>query len=259
MVYSNKLVAVIKCDGRILRDEKDLVKLPFGSEYSILIKNLSMERALVSVRIDNINVLNYNKIVIDANADHEIFGFMNKSGAITNKFKFIQKTEKIVEHRGDNIDDGFINISFQFEKPYIPPVVTYYPPKTESWIYGPTGVSNCRDVNAVGIFSCQASHSGPLTSAAINYCCTDSIKNCEIQQDEGITVKGSQLNKQYENTFVRELYPEKHNIIIRLKGFSNNAPIVSPVYTNTKLICDTCGKKCKSHMKFCPECGTSLI
>ena len=33
-----------------------------------------------------------------------------------NKFKFIQKTDKIIGHRGDNIDDGMIRVEYRYEK-----------------------------------------------------------------------------------------------------------------------------------------------
>lgn len=41
MVYSNQLVAAVKCKGKIMREKKGNIFLPFGSEYSILIKNLT--------------------------------------------------------------------------------------------------------------------------------------------------------------------------------------------------------------------------
>ena len=41
MMYHKKLVASIRTNGKILREFKDTVYLPFGSEYSILLKNLN--------------------------------------------------------------------------------------------------------------------------------------------------------------------------------------------------------------------------
>jgi hypothetical protein len=39
MMYHKKFIAVIKNQGNILRDGGGLVRLPFGSTYSILLKN----------------------------------------------------------------------------------------------------------------------------------------------------------------------------------------------------------------------------
>jgi len=117
MVYTNKFVAVIKCNGKILREvskENDVI-LPFGAEYSILLKNLDNRRAVAEVSIDGTDVLDGRRLVIDANDDTELKGVM-VNNAVKNAFKFIQKTEKIQDHRGDKIDDGFIRIKFGFER-----------------------------------------------------------------------------------------------------------------------------------------------
>jgi hypothetical protein len=255
MVYSNKLVTVIKHSGNIIREDVDVVKLPFGSEYSILLKNLSTQDCVVDVNVDGQDVLSGSRIVIRANTEHELLGFMNNS-VITNKFKFIQKTDQIVNHRGDRIDDGIINISFQYVKQpdytitwggtFISPYdSTGAPIKYRSdWYCNTTSVplSVCNISNNNSVFTC------------------DSSQTRGIQQDEGITVKGSQTHQQYQNAYVGNLEDTKHNIIIRLKGYAEDKKeIVAPVYTNTKLQCFTCGKKSKSNMKFCPDCGTSLI
>ena len=44
MVYNEKLVASVKCNGKVLREDKDTVYLPFGSEYSILLKNMNITK-----------------------------------------------------------------------------------------------------------------------------------------------------------------------------------------------------------------------
>ena len=55
MMYESKLAAAVKVKGRVLREFKDTVKIPFGSEYSILLKNLNTARALINVFIDGEN------------------------------------------------------------------------------------------------------------------------------------------------------------------------------------------------------------
>jgi hypothetical protein len=234
MVYSNKLVAVVKVDGNIIREDNDLVNLPFGSEYSIYLKNLGLQDVVVNVDIDGKDVLSGNKIIIPSKETHELLGYLN-GNQITNRFKFIQKTDNIVKHRGDRIDDGFINISFQFEKQY---VFTCYPStytKYDWSIHNPAIYTTC------GSFTANS-------SASSTYCST-------VKPDEGITVRGTGISKKYDTRYVPLLEEQKHSIIIRLKGYTNSKPI----FTNTKLICETCGKSCRSNMKFCPECGTSLI
>ena len=51
-MYQSKLVASLKANGKVLREFKDKVYVPFASEYSILLKNLNTVRAEVHVYID---------------------------------------------------------------------------------------------------------------------------------------------------------------------------------------------------------------
>lgn len=245
MVYNNKIVAVVKCNGRIIREDGDIVRLPYNAEYSILLKNLSMTKALVGVQIDGNDVLSNSKIIIPSNSSHELIGFINSNNEIKNRFKFIKKTEKIAKHRGDNIDDGIINIDFQFEKqPVAVTYITNYPTSGYYWSYQSPVLFGSSNIGA----SSGGCSSGGVTSS--NYV---DVYNSSMNNDEGITVKGSQTSKQYSYGSINYLEEEHDNIILRLKGTTDF------VYTNTKFECETCGRKCKSNMKFCPECGTSLL
>ena len=119
MMHSNKMVCCLKASGKVLREtqtpDETQVFLPFGQEYSILLKNLNSKRALVNVTIDGESVVD-GSLVVPANGEFELERFvkdMNKG----NRFKFIQRTEAIGNHRGIKIDDGLIRISFKYEKP----------------------------------------------------------------------------------------------------------------------------------------------
>lgn len=114
-MYKKDFVAVIKCNGKILREIDDVVTIPFGSEYSILLKNLNSRKAQISITIDGKDVLDGKNLVVDGNKETELKGYMRGFSA-KNRFKFIQKTKEISEHRGDFIDDGIVRIEYQFEK-----------------------------------------------------------------------------------------------------------------------------------------------
>ena len=51
-MYGNKIAAAIKVSGKVLREFKDTVYIPFGSEYTILVKNLNTKRACVNIYLD---------------------------------------------------------------------------------------------------------------------------------------------------------------------------------------------------------------
>jgi hypothetical protein len=116
MVYQQKLVAVIKHNGKILREvDNNTVYLPFLAEYEIFLKNLESRDVVINISIDGEDVLDNQQLVIKANSNCSLEGFL-KDNKVTNKFKFIQKTEKIINHRGDKVDDGLIRIEYTFTK-----------------------------------------------------------------------------------------------------------------------------------------------
>lgn len=117
-MYESKLVASLKANGKILREFKDTVYIPFGSEYSFLLKNLNTKRALVNVFIDGDN-MTPGGLVLNAgqeiDLERSIKGGNLKEG---NRFKFIERTQAIEDGpRGVKLEDGLVRIEFQFEKP----------------------------------------------------------------------------------------------------------------------------------------------
>ena len=122
MTYKDNFVTEVKCNGKILRVRDGAVHLPFGSEYTLLLKNLNSRKASVTVHIDGQDVLDYNSLILEPNSSTELEGFL--SGTVArNRFKFIQKTKEVQDHRGDKIGDGLVRVEFAFEKPR-PEVIT---------------------------------------------------------------------------------------------------------------------------------------
>ena len=114
-MYSNKMAFAIKSNGKVLREFKDTVYVPFGSEYSILIKNLHTTRAVVNVFIDGVNQTP-SGLVIDAGRECDFErSLINGSLTAGNKFKFIERTAGIEQHRGVQLEDGLVKIEYQFE------------------------------------------------------------------------------------------------------------------------------------------------
>ena len=116
MVYSNKFIAVIKHKGKVLREFSDsTVQIPFGADYSILLKNKDTRKALVEVKVDGKDVLDGNSIIVGPNETTELKGFM-KGSTVKNKFRFIKKTEEISNYRGDFLEDGLVEVTYRFER-----------------------------------------------------------------------------------------------------------------------------------------------
>lgn len=292
MVYQNKLVACVKVDGKILREEKDFVSLPFGSEYSILVKNLNSVRAQVRVSIDGDDATGW--IIIGSHDKVEFERFVKGNLDQGNRFKFIERTKAIEDHRGIEAEDGLIRIEYAFEKKQ--PVVTetvhhhydqyhwspYYWPKrrwsdgcwgTTTWQGQTRSLGTITNTNTTNSFrATYPSTSGAIGQAqmaigqaqmgAINCSATmdmsDSLVKCAAGpvNDIGITVPGSISNQKFVTASGFET-EQSDVLVLRLRGFINEKKVEVAV-TVDKKVCPSCGKKEKNTSQFCPSCGTSL-
>jgi len=255
-MYKQNFVVVVKCDGKILREQdSDVVYLPFGAEYSIHLKNKDSRRALVDIEVDGENVLNGHKLIVNGNEDQEIKGFM-KNMNITNRFKFIHKTKEIQEHRGNRLDDGLIRVTYQFEKYKQEPV--YMPP---TWVYYKESTpAHGIEWTSVGSNIYSNTKSSIRNSSGLGSVYTCSFSDCSSPRvEEGITVKGSKINQNYSYGNIDLLESNIYTIVLHLKGLTKNKQMVQkPITIKSKLKCPTCGRNNKSINKFCYNCGTFL-
>jgi hypothetical protein len=110
-------VACVKVDGKILREDADgAVNLPFGAEYGIFLKNLNSVRAVAKVTVDGVEASGHG-IIIPANGSVDLERFLKRDGDMSrgNKFKFIERTAGIEEHKGIGAEDGLIRIEYLTE------------------------------------------------------------------------------------------------------------------------------------------------
>jgi hypothetical protein len=290
MMYNNKLVCAVKTGGKILREEqKDgnaIVTLPFGSEYSLLLKNLSGKRALVSIEIDGKKIAS-GGFVIKAGEEYEIERPVDSK----NKFKFIEKTQEISDHRGDKIDDSLIRLTWQFEKAQVE--YSYYqytwPPKTRKrivkrkpWPYKPwpwyeevveeeiieeeviplrgvyysdtSAETSSGDANSTTTISCSNA-STPTISGDVPTITGKAAKGYVA----GITVGGEKSSQRFGSAFIGLLENEVHSMVIQLRGIAGEKIVEQPVTVSTRTQCCSCGRSYrKNKFKFCPNDGTAL-
>ncbi|MNC08168.1 hypothetical protein D3C81_610090 [compost metagenome] len=269
MMYKDKFVVVVKSqEGKILRESGDVVHIPFGDEYSLQFKNLNSRRAVISVEIDGQDVLDGHQLIINANQNLNLERFIDSLDS-GNKFKFIQKTKEIQEFRGDKIDDGFIRVTFQYEKPAENPVwlgVTkrsydYTGTGNPHWYNSSNSVFNTTvETQSLSKGLTRGVSDSSTSHAVMDGFGFDSIDSFVPLEDEGITVKGSKSNQSFRKGSVGQLETEKHVLILRLKGFTNAGnEVKEPLTVNTKLQCSSCGKIHDSNNQFCGRCGTALL
>lgn len=273
MTFKDNFVAEVKCNGRILRVIDGIVYLPFGSEYSILLKNLDSRKASIRVHIDGGDVLNGQSLLLEPNTETELTGEL-RGNAVRNRFKFIEKTEQISNHRGDRIDDGMIRIEFAYEKPTpkIRQIINEYHhyyhhhhnydywPKpspyrwtTDSVVYG--SVSETQNIsNNAGNQTLGSADAPENISQTFNQMSVQTPIN-----DMGITVKGSETYQQFQYGSIGDL-EDSQVITIQLRGqTAKSTPVQQPLTVKAKVTCPTCGTRSKSNTKYCPNCGTYLL
>lgn len=259
MMYNQKLVASIKANNKILREFKDTVYVPFASEYSILIKNLNTVRALVHVFIDGENQTP-NGLVVNAGSQVD-FERSLKNGSLTegNRFKFIERTGAVEQHRGIGLEDGIVRIEYQFEIPRPILVVdnTYDRYKSATnW----TPDHNTWTLNSINELPTPTGSIARGTSALNNVSfSTQAVAQNVSYNDAGITVAGSKSTQSFGTTYMGALDPTKHVIVLKMLGETpDNKPVVKPVTVKHKPKCPTCGRQNKATSKFCTACGTHL-
>jgi hypothetical protein len=259
MTFKENFIAVVKHKGKILRERSGSVRLPFGSEYSILLKNLETVNAVAEITVDGKDVLEGNGIIVAPNTSTELKGFMGKGITVRNKFRFIEKTDDIRNFRGDRPDDGIIRIKFRFEKREEPTWYVVDPIKPTFPIRPLGGFTKCS--------SSSAYYSSDNMSSTVG-------ASASMVNEDGITVKGSKTRQRFNYSSTGTLEDRSHVIVIRLMGSVRhvvpiplkNATLISdrskkvnePVTTRTKIQCSSCGRRWNSRYKFCPSCSTFL-
>jgi len=274
-MYNNKLAVALKSAGNVLREfNKDEVYVPFGSEYSIFIKNLNSVRALVTVSVDGVDVGDGTRFVVDANDSVDIERFI-KNGNFNegNRLKFIERTGAIENNRGVGIEDGLVRVEFNFEKVYVPPVYS------DSWIYkqpynppyNPPYPTIWYNSNNTGGAGNVRSLTGSAVSETVTMSCEDTVVSnsvsvnyagevkASVENDAGITVPGSISGQRFNVASWFPTETETHVIVLKILGqTSENVQVTRPVTVRVKPTCVTCGRTNKATAKFCTECGTSL-
>lgn len=272
MMHYNKLVVALKANGKVLREQKDTVYVPFGTEYTILIKNLNTVRASVTIEIDGQDATENVSLIINPKEELELTRFI-KNGNLNagNRFKFIERSANIEQHRGVGVEDGLIRVEFEFERERQPLVIntgSWWDKKTGSPWYGLEDKFYYADptYNICGGLSEPAISKGVLRSAYTANDVTMPIGNVthdsyspQSFNDAGITVPGSESDQKFSTVYGFNGDGIKHAIVLKLLGENPAGQVIQqPVTVKAKPKCVTCGKVNKATASYCNHCGTAL-
>ena len=287
MMYNNKLAVALKANGKVLREQKDTVYVPFGTEYTIFIKNLNTVRASVTIEVDGQDATENVSLIINPKEELELTRFI-KNGNLTtgNRFKFIERTVNIEQHRGVGVEDGLIRIEFEFEqerqqmvtltnsKPWWDQKIgTPWYGREDKFYYVDPTYSTCDAAISKGALrSASLAHGELMNSVTCNAVAFSANATsptmgmataaCAAPQsfnDAGITVPGSVSDQKFSTVYGFIGDGVKHAIVLKLLGENPEGQVIQqPITVKAKPKCVTCGKVNKATAKFCSECGTSL-
>ena len=265
-MYNNRFSAAVKADGSILREFGDTVRIPFGKEFSVLLKNLNSVRAQVSVSIDGESVIGNNKLVINPNEDFDLTRYI-KNGNLSsgNRFKFIERTPEIEDFRGAKIDDGIIRITFQFEKPsslgnLLSSPNTFFDHSNSPWP-NRSDYSMTKGLSR-SLGGAQSVNNATLSMERGTKGFTDNSGTMDFMSqlsDAGITVPGSVSNQEFRSVQGFAVEPETHVIIIKMVGEVQNVEVTKPITVKTSNKCPTCGFLNNYRANYCSRCSTALL
>jgi hypothetical protein len=267
MMFKKNLVACVKVGGKILRENSDRVTLPFGSEYSLLLKNLDSVRVQVKVSVDGKDATEGTWLVIEPNSSLELERFIRNGNLEKgNRFKFIERTNEIEETRGIKADDGLIRV--EYKKEYVAPKTKYEDVYVRRHYYNQGWLGPYVYPYWYGdTVWCQSAN----TSGAVRGMSVQNVNTANVMRgveprehfkselnDAGITVPGSESNQKFTTTSWFATESETEVLVLHLVGRKGSVPVANPVTVSDKPTCVTCHKVNKATSKFCSRCGTAL-
>lgn len=261
-MFKNNFVVAVKANGKVLREFDDTVYLPFGTEYSILLKNMFNQNVKVIVKIDGQDALDGKSLIIDAGDSLDLKRFI-KNGNLNagNAFKFIEKTNKIEKHRGNRAEDGLITIEYEFESDWknqiqggLSGAVSKCPQGGIARGWTSDGVYNPNSMYEDVFLADNGPQGNVYYSQVVSSVAPQAAKNTA-----GITAPGSVQEQKFTQAGFFLGDGKRHIITMQLKGLvEGQTEVVKPVTVTRLKRCSMCGTSVKQTAKFCHECGASV-
>ncbi len=252
MMHSNKFVSSIKVNGKVMREHKDTIYLPFGSDFSIFLKNLNSRKAQVKISIDGDDILDGHALLVDPHSDLELKRWMiSGSDSKGPKLKFVEKTDEIREIRDERSMDGIVEITYQYEK-HTNPFLDYYKnkPTIRTW-----DENNPYNAPYGPIFGSQTGIDGGVLNCSV----PSYVSQVESpQNDDGLTIMGEDIKQQFQEGYIGALDSEVNVMCFNLKGDINQEKIKKPITVKTLKECFKCSKTNAWDANFCSVCGSNI-
>ena len=229
MFSSGFVVCVLKNSRPCEESKQGVVRLPFGEEYAIRLRNKSKRDAVATIFLDGENVSG-NGYIVRAGEWNDIERHFDSS----TKFRFVSAESEAAIDAGKNsaVDDrnGVIEVRWRTEEEPQPVVRHHY--VSPLWIdgYYPPNPRRTPPIWS-DRFGVTCDSSGLVSRSMSAKSLNASSPHCEVrawdvntQLSEGCTVAGSSSSQRFVTGRIGPLVPEGDAVVIRivLKGF--NAP-----------------------------------
>lgn len=261
-MFNKNLVMAIKAGGKVLREFNNSVYVPFGSEYTIFLKNLSTKRAKVLVSIDGEDALDGHSLILSPNENLELKRFI-KNGNMSsgNAFKFIEKTAKVEKHRGNGEFDGLITVQYEFERELIniqgrAYTGTQYP---DYYITDSSSRGFVDNKSIYTAYSCSVNNSYSFSDSEPQVLASTKNTLKSPQNTAGVTAPGSITEQKFVQA--SSFYGDgvRNTMTVQLEGLvEGQVEIHKPVTVTRLKRCGMCGTSVRQVAKFCHECGASV-
>jgi len=245
-MYSSNFVASVLVGGKIVREEGNTVKVPFGGEYCVRLRNKNNTLCIVDLYVDGELANTVGSLVLEGNSYYDVRGFLTKLGN-HKKFQFVKLSDNRVRQPGE-LENGIIEARFYLQKQVERvkeviverPIYIYNDRLINPWFQwnqekfytDSTFTSPC--IMPAGLLSANI-----VSEPASNYNCNGTNSKCS----NGATIEGQQFSEQFET--VRLDVESKPTIIrIKLMGYQTDR--------NTCIYCQT---RYERNDKYCKNCG----
>lgn len=287
-MFKSDFVASILLNGNIAKEEgTGEVKIPFGSEYGIRLRNKNKFPAACDIYIDGRLVNSQGSLFLAGNQFVDIDHFITKDGE-KRSFEFVKIADN--KHKDDieenETQNGNVEVRFYKSAPVEEKVVVHeyidrpiyiyrewYPwwqqrdpwyPYRRQIIWGEGGWSSGTD--EIPMLGEDVSGTQAISTidnndtfnidnkniSSVGYCSVSHEVNIngkkEAYHSEGATINGRPVYRNEIATTEMRTVKDPIVLMIKLEGYK-------PAIDTSIVVCKECGEKIKKNSNFCPECG----
>lgn len=258
-MHSNKISLAILVDEKPLFEKKGSVYLPYGSNYSLLIKNNNSFDIVAKVSLD-MNFSN-DSFIVKAKSKRVIRGFSYED--LFYSYRFVEETEKINQENKNKIERGCLSVTV-FNND-LPPHETF--PFRMSEIALNSGNKTIIDENKLNNINLHYDNIVAVTNTlslnSIPNVRTESLKT-EYKEEKhlgGMNVFGEPINEKEDTIIKSFLFSDSIGVFhYKLKGRDEEENLIKrPILAKDNVTCTICETKASLNDKYCSHCGSFIV